>query len=864
MVTYTPINLTSDRSEFSQSFEKALKSLPIFISTQIVNAHVLYNFKSPTSQFGEYDYILFLDIPYGRIENKTNFCKWNNVFVNSLAIAVRNFIEPDVIDADNNSMFTEDGSWDYREQIEEERISLRKFVLENVPDVKYFDLAVIYHVIAPKCNKVFYNENFAINQDLPLDKVVSYSIDLLSSRNVNALLLTEGGKSAVWKDFIYKFIVAADKHTRQGILTKKKVDAITRKNTSRLMDQAYNAIGNKLCIIRGNAGTGKTMALLRIMYNQIKKDENAESHHCRLLTYNNMLVMDMKQTMKSIGEFTPTNSSISTLHKFFYDIYKVSPVRVLHMDKRKIDEIFNLCIVRITKYNAFLKKAFSEINSPNVFQLIMKVDEMNSVMPDEKSEIDQYIKFLLKQKQFEIANLPNYLKEYVEDKREVFLNNYHRRQFLNGYNIIIKELYLIYHNLDEFINTYDLATVYAKEELRGSEQFKKQHEEAYDKFMEFAESKFINEEASSKDLMPDFLSYIEQVDKEIDISMGDKNTEELKKEFERSLKTIKRKINWSKYILVDEAQDCQLYEKALLLELNGSDNTVVATGGHSQLIRSAKENDWSICLGNRILTEKITLRNVSFRQKGNIVNFLNAFARVFNLDSQLSIPEETINAGRVIIDCRPCLSTIPQDIVEELYISGKDYGCSNFENLMFLLPKEGYIDFESTHDVNVEIDSNNTIVIKSSDANRKMGLRLPEEYNPIDCTINDKREATNKVGQDNTRCLLYESCRGLEAWNVLCIDLDIFYREKKASKDAIEYANSNAGLFESDRPMFLERYASLWCYMAMTRAMDTLYIKLSNENASFSTSLLSAAKQIPNIEILRGPIEDVPRLEEQL
>ena len=172
----------------------------------------------------------------------------------------------------------------------------------------------------------------------------------------------------------------------------------------------------------------------------------------------------------------------------------------------------------------------------------MKVDEMNSVMPDEKSEIDQYIKFLLKQKQFEIANLPNYLKEYVEDKREVFLNNYHRRQFLNGYNIIIKELYLIYHNLDEFINTYDLATVYAKEELRSSEHFKKQHEEAYDKFMEFAERKFINEKASAIELMSDYLSYIDQVEKEIDTSIDEKNAEKLKKEFEKSLKTIKRKM----------------------------------------------------------------------------------------------------------------------------------------------------------------------------------------------------------------------------------------------------------------------------------------------------------------------------------
>ena len=131
-------------------------------------------------------------------------------------------------------------------------------------------------------------------------------------------------------------------------------------------------------------------------------------------------------------------------------------------------------------------------------------------------------------------------------------------------------------------------------------------------------------------------------------------------------------------------------------------------------------------------------------------------------------------------------------------------------------------------------------------------ITLPEELEAIDGTINDKREILNSAGQGNTRCLLYESCRGLEAWNVLCFDLDVFYNEQKNSKEANEYATTNAGFFENDKQMFQAQYASLWCYMAMTRAIDTLYIKLSNNFNAFSTSILSIAKQIPNVEILRS------------
>lgn len=861
MVTYIPLNISNDRFEFSKKFEKELNGLSIFRYTPFVNAHVLYDFKSPTSQVGNYDYILFIDIPYKKTpDNRTNYCKWHNAYVNTIAIAVRRFFEPEVIDADKDSLYTEEGSWSYKEQIGFDKIALRNYVYENLQNIKHFDLVVAYIVSAPKANKAFYNQTLAFNQELPLQEVISFATDSIKGKfdNVNSLLFNNGKKSALWQDFIHVFIETSEKHTKQGILTRKKIDAITRKNTSRLMEQVYNAIGKKLCVIKGRAGTGKTLALLRIMYNQVKKDENGASHHCRLLTYNNMLVMDLNQAMKSIGDFSPTNASISTLHKFFYDIYKMSPVRALHMDQRKIDEIFNLCIARVSKYNALLREAYTEINENDYMQLSAKVAEKKAIKYEELNEINQYRLFLANIKTFEVDDLSVYAKSYVDEKRDVFMREYHRREFLNGYNIIIEQLYLIYHNLDEFLKKYKMVTAYTTEQLRNSGEFKEKYEKLYDDFMKYAEQKFKDENTTADDLMCDFKSELERFDAEVNEQIKNKSQEEIKNEFNSSLKSIKRKVNWSKYILVDEAQDCQLYEKALLLELNGSEDTIVATGGRDQLIRTPQENDWSVCFGQPLFAEKIVLRNVSHRQKGTIIHFLNAFAKAFHIDTQLTIPDDMENLGRVIIDCRSFSSSslMPLDKINELYINGKDYGCSNFENLLLLLPKAGYLKREKTNTKDVDIDIFGTVNINDSAPIRKMDFSLPEELRAIDGTINDKREILNQVGQDNTRCLLYESCRGLEAWNVLCIDLDVFFYEKISSKDAQDYADANVGLFETDKELFQARYASLWCYMAMTRAMDTLYIRLSNNYNAFSSSLLDVVKQIPNVEILQGQYED--------
>jgi hypothetical protein len=792
-----------------------------------------------------------------------------------LAIAVRRFEEPEIIDADDECFYTEDGSWEYREEIESDRQALRSYVYDNIPNVKHFDLALVYLVNAPNSSKKIQNNYLYFNKEINLGKIIFDAIVLTQNNDgvaANCIVYQDKETPSDWSDFINHFIDIAEEHTHQGILTKKKVDYITRKKTNRLLEQANQALGKKLCVIRGKAGTGKTLALLRLMYEQVRKGEDAPKHNCRLLTFNNMLVMDLRMIMKNIGDFTPTKASISSLHKFFYDIYKVSPVRYLHMDRKKIDALFNLCMIRTMRVNFLMQTLSAEKKTTDVNALINELDleifkEDSRIKQEDRAECKEYQKYLLGRKDALIlSELFTYTLDYVDYKRKVFLENYHRQEFLNGYNVILEELYLVFHNLEEFINKYKMKIAYSAAEM-NTDEFRKKYQEVYNQFLNDTEQRLQKEYRWFDSWIPTFMQNLENVANEMADEFNRKSMDEQKETFLASLKKIRRKVNWSKLILVDEAQDCQVNEKALLFELHGSDNTVIATGGRDQLIRTAQENDWSQLFGKRLDAEKITLRSVSYRQKENIILFLNAFAEAFDIETRLTVPDETKNSGRVILDCRGFnKNEIPLDMIMSLQLNGRDMGCSNFENMMFLLPQVGYVKRKKTEDKDVTIDTNSTILINQTSAQRRLSMNLPSDFKPIDGTVNDKRKALKNIGQDNTRCLLYESCRGLEAWNVLCMDLNDFYYEKIISRDAEDYAETYAGgLFEEGRDKYMAQYASLWCFMAMTRAIDTLYIKLSNTSNSFSQTMLGVARGLPQVEILEGdyvvspppPVEDI-------
>ena len=104
-----------------------------------------------------------------------------------------------------------------------------------------------------------------------------------------------------------------------GELTRKKIEQMT---SATLDKQQYaQSIGNKLTIIAGRAGTGKTVRLLRIAYD-LAVNKGSRSI---ILTYNHALVSDIRRILALAGIPDGVDGytvQISTLHKFFFQIFR--------------------------------------------------------------------------------------------------------------------------------------------------------------------------------------------------------------------------------------------------------------------------------------------------------------------------------------------------------------------------------------------------------------------------------------------------------------------------------------------------------------------------------------------------------------
>lgn len=488
------------------------------------------------------------------------------------------------------------------------------------------------------------------------------------------------------------------------------------------------------------------------------------------------------------------NERIQIINQTLVDAYNISHVKKLTP------------FSQISEYDEYLKSIGEEQSTP-------------VISSSNRREADMYFRFLMTDRRWEeIENLNNLdvmCDLYVKEKKQMAIDSFLNSVFLTEYESILQDLYFLLTDRQKFIEEHDLRSKW--------------------EFYEFV---------LNTDVIDESVNYI----------------------LDESIKGIKRKVRWSNAILIDEAQDCSIYEKALLYATRGSENIVIATGGKDQLIRKAKENDWSVIFGKRLEKESITLRRTNWRQKANIVSFLNAFAEEFNLESKnIQTPPETDNKGKVIIDIRNVQNrTIPLDKLASLRNQGKAYGCSDFENLMVLLPHFGYTNGHNNPDgtnlgqnnrLHAVVDVTDTIVFQNQRENSIMDIGHKEydgtkDMRVFDCTINSKSDLN--PGHCDTRFLFYDSCRGLEAWNVMCIDLDSFFWEKRDCEEARNYAIEQSGLIQEDQSLFQTHYAAIWCYMALSRPMDTLYISLYNTDNDFSKKILTIAEICgEKVEILK-------------
>lgn len=560
--------------------------------------------------------------------------------------------------------------------------------------------------------------------------------------------------------FIKEYVELCSRNGTPGVLTKQKIDLIS--TDVALTDKIYNAQLTGTAIVSGRVGSGKTLALLRLIYRSL-----VEKKSCRFITFNHSLVYDIKHCLSNLGgvDLSEINLSILTIHSFFFRLLKRLEIPIL-LNKKRIEELMQNYIRQIDYADAVFSR-----NNNSIDLSTKEISSSPSLSGESKKEIYKYYDFL--KKNWEIPLASNH-KKYVDGIRDYIHDKFFKEYFLADYHNILKISFDAIHNPQKFFLDNNLQD--AKEFL-------------------------------------------------LNLSARGNYPVNSPESYERYMRDVLRSFRWYDTVIIDEAQDCDLYEKFFIQELSKNKGLTVVSGGSDQLIRTPIETDWSRGLqGVSIIAERLRTRNKTFRQKSNIVSFVNIFASRYGLSSDLESLDEYTNSGRIIIDLRDnALGYLPQ-VIDMLHPQGAAYGCSDYENTMLLLPHVGFTTNSGRED-SLQIRNNNQIVRSYRTKERKISDQLETALNNSGVIVwsgisEDKRALPIPMNFE-TRVINYESCRGLECWNEICLNFDSFFYEQYNSQDAIHYADENSNLVDTTTQL-KERFAAIWCYMAMTRAIDTL------------------------------------------
>jgi len=126
------------------------------------------------------------------------------------------------------------------------------------------------------------------------------------------------------------------KEIQPSRLDRKRMELISKQAFEQ---EAFDAAGEKLLILRGRGGTGKTLRLLRLAY-RLYEEEDAR---ILLLTYNKALVSDIRRLLTILGipdDIAARTIQIRTLHSFIREIF--DGFGILQEDKNFLEDYENL------------------------------------------------------------------------------------------------------------------------------------------------------------------------------------------------------------------------------------------------------------------------------------------------------------------------------------------------------------------------------------------------------------------------------------------------------------------------------------------------------------------------------------------
>lgn len=296
---------------------------------------------------------------------------------------------------------------------------------------------------------------------------------------------------------------------------------------------------------------------------------------------------------------------------------------------------------------------------------------------------------------------------------------------------------------------------------------------------------------------------------------------------ELEMKENQQSLNWD-FVLIDEAQDWLNEEIELLYKLFGHSKIIIARAP-DQMVRNGHSAKWVKSKWRPNIDYIQTNEKKSFRQKVNLVKFVNSFAEKFNLPGWDLEPNEDFVGGRVIIT-----SQYSYDLHLKEYERCKENGNRAYE-MMFIVPNTLVVKGEKT----VKLKSDNFDNDEAFKTIKTSYCKLVDDYKgKIDFWDGTNKELRREypVKIDQHRIVGYEACRGLEGWTVVCMELDEFINSKtRMFKEDEEKEQITLALetFEEKK----EKFVILWALIPLTRAIDTLIITIKDKNSLFAKRL---------------------------
>ncbi len=749
-------------------------------------------------------------------DEKGNYYRLSNgAYIHNLIIPVKfiNEFYDEKLLVENGEIFDKSTVLDNKEFTQNSCAAFREY-LKNKCGLEDGKLNLFPIVLIKQKDRSEYLKNHILAERLTFDLILKYlGSSKLDFFNSYFPWKSNYELSAVQ---IKRIVDQASLDSEYGYLTQKKLERITKNIVRESNLSPY--IGKNLVLIEGKAGSGKSSELVQLMIRSLKSDKNT-----LYLTYNKLLVYDIAKLVKSFANnYNDTDKplreySVKTIHSFFFKICRDNNLLKVLSEKR-INEVIDELKIKMRKIFDFLSN-FS-ITEAEDYKIIMEEIQLSSLAIEIKEFGINFVKYAYsicskKDKLPSLRDLSiSYFKKAENALKEVTSNEI----FLTDYYNVLENLKLLLDNSDQFYDDYNIG---AKVSL-----FETEKEVLNEKYIETEDNKTIFTKAGFKEYN------------------------------NRRFGGHKR----NRLIFVDEGQDCADIERDILFRIFGTNNIVIASGGVEQLIRHKKLCNWTVSDKGKVPFKGSVKKTKSFRMKKSVSDLCNFIAEYFDLPYKITC-EESDDEGEVVIDFRRQAVDNFRPILRQKFELFNVLGFTYYEGCMILLDSSS-----------LRNDSSDDEVIDSSESKGKSEKIFINEYNNIGYSRSKTRRDWRMISELETydymfwdgtqrnkdqlllpspneiRTLYYESCRGLEAWSVFCFDIDVFFNVKCNEDDADKFMLDDIFTNAESRK---RKFAANWILMAMTRAMDTLYLQVNDINSELGQALNKYSDQNKEIRCFK-------------